>query len=169
MDIDNIVMMSIVRPDGIFVFNEDRYSDEVFNENTGVLEEAAIKWYLETNIQGANRAHDAWCNLQQANAAGQKIAFTTDAGARYFLRSMSTEDLLKEPRTRPVFVELLYRPGLRDEQRREAVTGLATLDKKPELRVVMDAILALDAKQSMTEASVGAGISTRRRSFFRTL
>ncbi len=92
--------------------------------------------------------------VDQANASGQKIAFTTDAGARYFLRGMSTEDLLKEPRTRIVFVELLYRPGLRDEQRREAVTGLAAMDKKPELRVVMDAIQALDGKQSMTDASV---------------
>jgi hypothetical protein len=69
MDIDDVVMMSIIRPDGIFVFNEDRYSDERFNVDTGVLEVANIEWYLETNVQGANRAHDAWCNLQQANAA----------------------------------------------------------------------------------------------------
>lgn len=69
MDIDDVVMMSVVRPDGIFVFNEDRYSDERFNETTGLLEDVPIQWYLETNIQGANRAHDAWCNLQQANAA----------------------------------------------------------------------------------------------------
>jgi hypothetical protein len=68
MDIDDVVMMSIVRPDGIFVFNEDRYSDERFNIDTGLLEDVPIQWYLETNIQGANRAHDAWCNLQQANA-----------------------------------------------------------------------------------------------------
>lgn len=68
MDIDDVVMMSIIRPDGIFVFNEDRYSDERFNVDTGVLEDVPIKWYLETNIQGANRAHDAWCNLQQSNA-----------------------------------------------------------------------------------------------------
>lgn len=69
MDIDNVVMMSVVRPDGIFVFNEDRYTDERFNVDTGALETANIPWYLETNIQGANRAHDAWCNLQQANVA----------------------------------------------------------------------------------------------------
>lgn len=67
MDIDDVVMMSIVRPDGIFVFNEDRYADERFNEDTGELEVANIPWYLETNTQGANRAHDAWCNLQQSN------------------------------------------------------------------------------------------------------
>ncbi|MFN0021101.1 MAG: PVC-type heme-binding CxxCH protein [Pirellulaceae bacterium] len=92
--------------------------------------------------------------VDQANASGQKIAFTTDAGARYFLKSMSTDDLLKEKRTRAVYTEMLYRPGLRDEQRREAVTGLAGLDKKPELRVVMDMIKALDESPSLTDVSV---------------
>ena len=68
MDVDSVVMMSVVQPDGIFVFHEDRYTDERFDPDTGVLETVNIKWYLETNTQGANRAHDAWCNLQQANA-----------------------------------------------------------------------------------------------------
>ena len=68
MDVDDVVMMSIVRPDGIFVFNEDRYTDETFDPITGDLVEQNIRWYLETNTQGANRAHDAWCGLQQANA-----------------------------------------------------------------------------------------------------
>ena len=67
MDVNNIVMMSIITPDGIFTFNEDRYTDERFNADTGELEVVNIPWYLETNIQGANRAHDAWANLQQAN------------------------------------------------------------------------------------------------------
>jgi hypothetical protein len=67
MDVDDVVMMSVVHPDGIFTFNEDRYTDERFNKSTGVLEVVNIPWYLETNTQGANRAHDAWCNLQQAN------------------------------------------------------------------------------------------------------
>jgi len=68
MDVDDVVMMSIVRPDGIFTFSEDRYTDERFNPDTDELEVVNIEWYLETNTQGANRAHDAWCGLQQANA-----------------------------------------------------------------------------------------------------
>jgi hypothetical protein len=67
MDIDDVVMMSIVRPEGIFVFSEDRYTDEVFDSETGEPVRRNIPWYLETNTQGANRAHDAWANLQQAN------------------------------------------------------------------------------------------------------
>ncbi len=92
--------------------------------------------------------------LKDAIQSGRKIEFATDVGARYFLRSVSTEQLLKEARTRPVFLEMLYRPGLQDEQRREAVRGLATLDKKSELAVVMDAIRVLDAKESSVEVSV---------------
>ncbi len=67
MDIDGVVMMSVVHPDGIFVFSEDRYTDEWFHPVTESLRTRNIKWYLETNTQGANRAHDAWCGLQQSN------------------------------------------------------------------------------------------------------
>jgi len=92
--------------------------------------------------------------LKDAINGGRKIEFATDVGARYFLKNMSTEQLLKEARTRPVFLEMLYRPGLQDEQRHEAVRGLAGLDKKSELAVVMDAIKVLDAKEANVETSV---------------
>ena len=67
IEINNVVMMSIVRPDGIFAFAPERDNDQRFDPVTGELEYVNIPWYLETNTQGANRAHDAWCNLQQAN------------------------------------------------------------------------------------------------------
>ena len=91
---------------------------------------------------------------QEAQQAGRRVAFTTPAGARYFLSHLSNEQLLQEDRSRLVFVEMLYRPGLRDESRREAVEGLAQLDKQSELRVVMEAIHNLDATQSKAEPSV---------------
>jgi hypothetical protein len=31
------------------------------------VKQRAIEWQFETNTQGANRAHDAWAHLQQAN------------------------------------------------------------------------------------------------------
>ena len=92
--------------------------------------------------------------LQRAIDGGQRVEFATDVGARYFLRSMSTEQLLKEARSRPVYLEMLYRPGLQDEHRLEAIRGLAGLDKKAELAVVMDAIQVLDAKESGVDTSV---------------
>ncbi len=92
--------------------------------------------------------------LDAAAASGQKITFKTPAGARYFLRNLSNEALLNEPRTREVFTELLYRPGLRDEQRQEAVAGLANFDKKPQLRVVMDGIAEIDRRGANVDTSV---------------
>lgn len=58
--------MSIVRPDGIFYFDPAYDHDDVVQPDKTVVAQA-IPWYLETNTQGANRAHDAWCQLQQAN------------------------------------------------------------------------------------------------------
>ena len=43
-------------------------------------------------------------------------------------------------RTPGVYLELLFRPGVRDEFRREALAGLAKLEKKTELTVLVDAI-----------------------------
>jgi len=92
--------------------------------------------------------------VKRATAAGERIAFTTEAGARYFLRGMSTEQLLVEPRNRAVYLEMLYRPGLRDEHRQEAVRGLAQLDERPELDVIIGAIHSLDEKDSSVDPSV---------------
>lgn len=91
---------------------------------------------------------------KEALAEGREIAFKTDAGARLYLRNLSTEQLLARPRERAVCLEMLYRAGLQDEQRREAVATLARLDGKSQLRVVMDAIGFLDARQEDAEVSV---------------
>src|SRR5262249_28542610 len=84
--------------------------------------------------------------VKEATADNRKIPFATESGQRFFTRNLTTEQLLKEPKSRAVFLEMLARPGLQDEQRREAVTGLARLDGKSELAVVIDSIQSLDAK-----------------------
>ena len=58
-------VMSLIRPDGIYYFDEDYSSDDYVAD--GEVLSRAIPWRLETNTQGANRAHDAWAHLQQAN------------------------------------------------------------------------------------------------------
>ncbi len=81
---------------------------------------------------------------RKALAAGQPIPVTTDAGSRFFLGRLSTEELLKMKRTRGVDLELLLRKGVRDEVRREALADLAKVDGKAELRSMLEAIKALD-------------------------
>lgn len=92
--------------------------------------------------------------LKKALAENRRIAFSSEAGARFFLKNLSNDQLLKEERTRAVYLELLYRPGLRDENRQEAIRGLARLDKKPELKVIMDAVRYLDEQQSNVDTTV---------------
>jgi putative heme-binding domain-containing protein len=92
--------------------------------------------------------------VRKAIAEGRKIAFKTPAGARYFLRTVTTEDLLNMERSQGVYLELLFRAGVREEFRREAVTALAKLEKKDELPFLLEAIKTHDA-----DNAADAGVS----------
>lgn len=61
------IYLSVVRPDGIYYLDPYYDRDDVVDPATRVVGTDWISWKLETNTQGANRAHDAWCHLQQAN------------------------------------------------------------------------------------------------------
>jgi putative heme-binding domain-containing protein len=91
---------------------------------------------------------------KKALASDRPVAFTTDAGTRYWLHNVSNERLLKMKRSRAVCLEMLARPGLLDENRREAVRDLARIDKKTELSVIIETIQSLDQKQDQADASV---------------
>ena len=92
--------------------------------------------------------------LEIAARENRRVEFTTEAGARYYLKNLSNDQLLNEKKDRLVYVEMLNRPGLRDEARREAIDGLARLDNKAPLQVIMDAINSLDGKQSNADVTV---------------
>src|SRR5262249_7700348 len=49
-------------------------------------------------------------------------------------------------RSRPVYLELLFRKGLRDEQRREALAGLAKLESRGEALVLLEAVRSQDGQ-----------------------
>ena len=75
------VFMSVVRPDGLFYFDPDYGMDDWVNDELGV-QARGIPWKLETNTQGANRAHDANCRLQQANVVLGNFQGTLRYGVR---------------------------------------------------------------------------------------
>jgi len=85
---------------------------------------------------------------KKAVAEGHDIALTSEAGARYFLGKLGTDDLLRMKRSQAVYIELLFRKGVRDEYRREALAGLAKLRKTPELQVLLDAVRSQDKLNS---------------------
>jgi putative heme-binding domain-containing protein len=92
--------------------------------------------------------------VKKAIAEKREIKFTSEAGARYFLKSVGTEELLTMKRSRPVYLELLFRAGVRDEFRREALAGLSQLEKQPELNVLLRAIESHDQASAAREESV---------------
>ncbi|GIW79404.1 MAG: hypothetical protein KatS3mg105_1211 [Gemmatales bacterium] len=101
--------------------------------------------YLDYTRQETMKALEPY--WKKALSEGINIKFTSDAGRRYFLRNVPTDQLLKMKRDRGVYLELLYRDGIREEYRREALAGLAKLDKKDELSVLLGAIANLDVRQ----------------------
>jgi putative heme-binding domain-containing protein len=92
--------------------------------------------------------------VKKAAASGQKVKFTTVAGQRFFLRNVGTDALLKMERTPGVLFELLFRRGVRDEYRREALAGLSKLEKKGEMPVLLNAIREHDRLESSADESV---------------
>jgi putative heme-binding domain-containing protein len=109
-----------------------------------VAQEQPADLFIDFEATEARRALDPlW---KAAIASGKTIPVTTDAGARFFLRNISLEQLLKLNRSRAVNLELLYRTGVRDELRREALKALSGEEKKPELRVLLDAVARIDDK-----------------------
>jgi putative heme-binding domain-containing protein len=108
--------------------------------------------YLEYTRGETMRALEPY--WRKAVAAGRTINFTSEAGARFFLRNVGSDELLKMKRGRAVDLELLFRAGVRDEYRREALADLARLDGKTELRVLLDAIRNRDGQKGDQDESV---------------
>jgi putative heme-binding domain-containing protein len=86
-------------------------------------------------------------HVKKALDAGRSIEFTSAAGARFFLRKVDTDSLLKMKRTRGVLQEILFRKGLREEVRQQALADLARLAGEPESKVLVDALRGRDTRE----------------------
>ena len=91
---------------------------------------------------------------KDAIAKGKDVKIKSEAGARFLLRSLPVEKLITMEKTKPVCMELISRPNVRDEVRREALRTLASLEAKTEVRILLDAFVAVDAKSDQTDSSV---------------
>lgn len=65
LEVDGLLYMSITQGPNLFVFDPEFNHDDVWSGTAWV--EEGIPWSAVTNTQGANRAHDAWAQLQQVN------------------------------------------------------------------------------------------------------
>lgn len=76
------ILMSIVRPDGIYCFDDELAVDEYVALGSRAVQSRPIPWKIETNTQGANRAHDAWAHLQQVSISLGNFLGTMRYGVR---------------------------------------------------------------------------------------
>lgn len=92
--------------------------------------------------------------VKRAIADGVDLPLTSPTAARYFFANISTGDLLRMKRSQAADLELLFRRGIRDEVRHEALSGLSKTEGKNELAVLLEAIRGQDALQGSQDDSV---------------
>lgn len=83
-------------------------------------------------------------------------AFSEDnaAGLDYVLADTSTADLLKMSKSKRVYEEILSRPGILEEHRKEAIAWLAKINGTDELTELLSAITRLDQSQNQNAGQV---------------
>ena len=73
--------LCVIRPEGILALDDQHWMDQSSPKDTpfGTVERP-ISWLMLSNTQGANRAHDAWCNLQQIGISMGNFSGTMQYG-----------------------------------------------------------------------------------------
>ncbi len=117
-----------------------------------IAAEHPTDYYLDYTMKETRRQIDV--NWKAALAKGQTIPVSSEAGARFFLRSISNEALLKTKRTQHVYTEILLRHGLQDSIRREAVAELAKLENRTEMGILLGAIARIDDQKEARDENV---------------
>ena len=72
--------MGVTRPEGLYYLDPSHREDDYVE--AGEVLQRPIPWRLETNTQGANRAHDAWAHLQQVSVLFGDFSGTAKYGIR---------------------------------------------------------------------------------------
>ena len=65
LELAGLLYMTVVQDGCIFAFDPEYVMDDIWDGSRWAQQQ--IDWEIVTNTQGANKAHDAWCLLQQAN------------------------------------------------------------------------------------------------------
>ena len=111
-----------------------------------------LDYYLEYTLgETMRQLEPIW---RQAIAENKPVATDNPEGLTYLIKSMSTSELLKLPRTLPVAGALLLRPDVPDINRGEVLNALAEARNTTRTAVVLDMIKLVqsDAAASATLA-----------------
>lgn len=99
-------------------------------------------YYLDYVVRESLRQLEPW--WRQAIAEGRPVAANNPAGINYLIGRVSTQELLKLPRTLEVLEALLLRGDAADGERIQALAELATASGKTEVEVLVAAIQKAD-------------------------
>jgi putative heme-binding domain-containing protein len=91
---------------------------------------------------------------KSALSSGQPIAANNPAGAEYLLAKVSTAELVRMPRSAPVYHALLARHGVLPDVRKEALEGLAKINKTDVPGELFAAIQRIDGSENQHAAHV---------------
>ena len=93
-----------------------------------IAEEKPTDYCIEYCIKETKRQVEPY--WKAALAKGQTIPVSSEAGTRFFLRSISNEALLKAKKSKDVYNEILLRNGLQDNVRKETKEKIYTVLSK---------------------------------------
>ena len=102
LEVAGKLYVAVARPESLFVLDDLKITDDT--SGSGATIQKAIPWKMETNTQGANKAHDAWARLQQVNITAGNFRGTM----RYGIRGWDMHG-------KPVDVSKVYKRPLTDD------------------------------------------------------
>ncbi|MBL9207078.1 MAG: HEAT repeat domain-containing protein [Opitutaceae bacterium] len=109
-----------------------------------------IDYYLDYVIgETLRQLRPLW---RQSLAEGKTVAGGDPASIRYLLRTLSTEEIVKMPRTAAVAENLLGRAGVTDAVRADALATLARLQTRAPVQILL---ATLDTPAEIDSAAVG--------------
>ncbi len=118
-----------------------------------VSAEQPSDYYLDYTRGETMRALEPY--VKRALAEGHPLEITSAAGARYFLRKVGTSLLLTMKRTPSVLQEILVRPGIPEDTRRQALLELARQTRQSQARALIHTLRERDnAQESPGESTL---------------
>ena len=104
-----------------------------------IAAEQPTDYYIDYCMKETKRQVEPY--WKAALAKGQTIPVSSEAGTRFFLRSISNEALLKAKKSKDVYNEILLRNGLQDNVRKgSGQRNSRSCESKTEMTVLLDAI-----------------------------
>jgi putative heme-binding domain-containing protein len=140
LDEDGLVRLEAVRA-ATYVDRPEAIEVVVLAQTKPV--DATLKYVMEEALRTLEP------RFERALAAGEKVALTTAAGQSFALKRLPLDQILTLERSPAVLEELLFRPGVRDEIRQEALADVAERMNQSVVAASLEAIGRLDSQQQL--------------------